>query len=605
MNVGYVRLSRDDDKKNYTSIENQKELILAYAKQNGFKIDRFYEDDGISGYLFNRPAFAEMLDKLETDIDVVIAKDLSRIGRNNGKVLLLLDRFQELEKRLILIDDNYDTYKNDDDIIGIKTWYNERYVKDTSKKIRSVMKLKQKEGNYICNAPFGYYIKNKKFYIRDNEADIVKRIYNMYVSGYGYRNIANAFNDEGVPTPSVLIMQNLMAEGKLNRKQVATKWSDNMVRDILKNDFYIGVFRNYKRERKVIHGTDRRISKSEQLVFKDRHEKIIDENTFNLAQELMVNRKRSNYRGSRYNHEISTFGSVLYCNDCGSKLTPITRQTETYTRKYYICSRYNSDGKKFCSSAHLINENDLLEFTLDLINACKSKLEELIKSYDINDYKKEKEEIQKNILGINKKITEAKEKLKSIIGMKLNDIAKYPDNQSIIEETYAGMQNEVMSCIALHENELKDCQIKLDNSFEERHENISNAYEIIQNIGQNLNRQDVEYIIKKITIDSNGIPYVYFRYDINNYIDFNIIDIINSKEDNIIKSVYKIIKEEKRIYTSAKYLSKKLEELGIKKSKKSVIPYINLAIADGILEKTEDPLKPYNIVINKEKIICD
>ena len=97
--VGYVRLSRDDDKKNYISIENQKALISKYASENNMEVSNYYEDDGVSGYIFDRPSFTDMLDKLEKDeIDVIIAKDLSRIGRNNAKVLLLLDRIGEMDK---------------------------------------------------------------------------------------------------------------------------------------------------------------------------------------------------------------------------------------------------------------------------------------------------------------------------------------------------------------------------------------------------------------------------------------------------------------------------------------------------------------------------
>ena len=136
MNAGYVRLSRDDDKRNYVSIENQKLIINQYASNNGMVIDRWYEDDGVSGYIFDRPGFRQMMADLDKDIDTVYVKDFSRLGRHNAKVLLLLDEFQERGKHLIVIDDNYDSFDSSDDTIGIKTWFNERYVKDTSKKIK-------------------------------------------------------------------------------------------------------------------------------------------------------------------------------------------------------------------------------------------------------------------------------------------------------------------------------------------------------------------------------------------------------------------------------------------------------------------------------------
>ena len=156
MNAGYVRLSRDDDKKNYVSVENQKLIISQYADDHGVKIDRWYEDDGISGYIFDRPGFRQMMADLDKEIDTVYVKDFSRLGRHNAKVLLLLDEFQERGKHLIVIDDNYDSMDSSDDTIGIKTWFNERYVKDTSKKIKRAIGARQKEGTLITRPPFGY-----------------------------------------------------------------------------------------------------------------------------------------------------------------------------------------------------------------------------------------------------------------------------------------------------------------------------------------------------------------------------------------------------------------------------------------------------------------
>lgn len=156
MNAGYVRLSRDDDKRNYVSIENQKLIINQYASNNGMVIDRWYEDDGVSGYIFDRPGFRQMMADLDKDIDTVYVKDFSRLGRHNAKVLLLLDEFQERGKHLIVIDDNYDSFDSSDDTIGIKTWFNERYVKDTSKKIKRAIGARQKEGTLMTKPPFGY-----------------------------------------------------------------------------------------------------------------------------------------------------------------------------------------------------------------------------------------------------------------------------------------------------------------------------------------------------------------------------------------------------------------------------------------------------------------
>ena len=146
---GYCRLSRDEDKENYASIEEQKRIIQDYAISRNWTISDFYIDDNVSGYTFNRPAFSKMMEKVKGGkIDVVIAKDLSRIGRHNGRVLVLIDEFKNIQKNLILVSEmggTYDVLNDRDDTIGITTWFNERYVKDCSKKLETICILNKKQ----------------------------------------------------------------------------------------------------------------------------------------------------------------------------------------------------------------------------------------------------------------------------------------------------------------------------------------------------------------------------------------------------------------------------------------------------------------------------
>ena len=160
--VGYCRLSRDEDKENFISIEEQKRIIKDYAKSRNWNLkdDDFYIDDNISGYTFNRPAFSKMMKKVKIgEIDVVIVKDLSRIGRHNGRVLVLIDEFKNMQKNLIAVSEmggTYDVLNDRDDLIGITTWFNERYVKECSKKTRDHMYSKQKSGRLIMGNYYGY-----------------------------------------------------------------------------------------------------------------------------------------------------------------------------------------------------------------------------------------------------------------------------------------------------------------------------------------------------------------------------------------------------------------------------------------------------------------
>lgn len=296
MVVGYVRLSKDDNKKDYVSIENQKLILSQYANKEGLKIERWYEDDGVSGYTFERPGFLRLLTDLERDVDLILAKDLSRIGRHNARVLLFLEEVKEMGKRIIVTDDTYDSLSEEDDTIGIKTWFNERYVKDTSKKIKRAMKARQIEGTLAVNTPMGYRrnsLNKSIIEIDERAAPYIQRIFNLYIEGYGFRAIAELLYYEGVPTASMLEKERLVSFGKPYHKKVSLHWSPKMVGEIIKNDIYIGNMRYHKNERVTIHGKDSRVSRGNQIIFLEHHPPIIDTETFKTAQNILQKRLKS------------------------------------------------------------------------------------------------------------------------------------------------------------------------------------------------------------------------------------------------------------------------------------------------------------------------
>lgn len=610
MNAGYVRLSRDDDKRNYVSIENQKLIINQYAADHGMVIDRWYEDDGISGYIFDRPGFQQMMADLDKDIDAVYVKDFSRLGRHNAKVLLLLDEFQERGKHLVVIDDNYDSMDSSDDTIGIKTWFNERYVKDTSKKIKRAIGARQKEGTLITRPPFGYRRNEKDKTILEivaKEAEYIKQIYDLYLSGSGYRKIAIYLTEQGAPTPSMIQREREIEEGRLSKRKVASKWSDAMIKEILDNDFYIGTFRLKKRARNTVHGKDKRVPKEEQCIFENHHPAIIDKATFALVQELKEKRNRTNYRGSRgqwLGSEIpNPFGSCLFCKDCGSRLTPIKRQTSSRERKYYICTTYNTKGRRYCSKAHLIEEDDLMKDVLTYIKMCRNALCEVISTYDLKDFEAEKKTIEEKRQELHIAINERKSQLKVLLTQKVKDLAVAAGNEDLINETYDSMQKDLFAQIHGLEMQIKELNETAIETPEVK-DKLKNALEVVDKIiaGGSLDRRDIELLIEKIVVDEYGMPEITLKYGLSNLISYSPADEMNRRENTIIAIVMKLIAEDERGYTSAKYLSEHISDLGFKKTKQSILPYIELMKELGILESTDNPLKPYNIVKTKEAI---
>ncbi len=610
MNAGYVRLSKDDDKRSYISIENQKLIISQYAASQNLVVDRWYEDDGVSGYKFDRPGFNRLMDDLEKDIDLVFVKDFSRLGRHNAKVLLLLDEFKERRKRLIVIDDNYDSCSPDDDVIGIKTWYNEKYVKDTSKKIRRVLGARQKEGTLLTHVPFGYKRneKNKEIIeIVPNEAEQIKQIYELYMQGLGYRKIAAYLTEHFIPTPSAARHERELSEGRISKRRVVLEWSDSMVKSILDNDFYIGTYRLHKRARAAVHGKDKRVPKKEQYIFENHHEPVIDKMTFELVQDMKTKRVKTNYRGSHRpwmgTKTANPFGTCLFCKDCGSRLTPIVRKTSGRERKYYICSTYNTKGKRYCRKAHLIEENDLMKDMINYIRLCRDSLCEMIAAYDLKDFGIEKKSAEEERAAVREMIEGQKRQLRSLFAQKIKDLAFHGGNQELIAEGYDSLQNDILARIHSLEQQLQELSESVSETANVK-KKLTTALEVIDEIIKNgtLNRKDIEILIEKIEVDESGLPEIGLKYGITAFIQYSPAEALNRSENEIILKVMKLIYEDNRGFISARYLSAKLTEAGYLKSKKAVLPYIRLMIEKGLAEPAEDPLRPYLIIKTKEEI---
>lgn len=482
MIVGYVRLSRDDNKRNYSSIENQRLLIEKYAKENQMQIEQWYEDDGFSGYSFQRPAFQEMWKNLENNIDVIIAKDLSRIGRHNAKVLLFLETVREMKKRLILIDDNYDTQKTEDDMIGIKTWYNEQYVKDSSKKIKSIIRTKQKQGSFLVSVPYGYEKIGKQEIKIDREtADYVCLIFNCYLNGMGFRAISYYLNEKKIPTASMMQRERAQANGILYKRKVTTQWSPAMIGTILKNDFYIGVLRQHKKERIVLNGKEIKINPKEQFIFKNNHCAIIEEQKFYKVQEILKERIEQSYRGQICHNNL--FRGLLYCADCGAFMTAINRKNK---EKYYICGNYNKNGKKFCSYSHIIYEKEVIKaiqtYFLHYLNTIKPKMKHFYLENKKYSYFLKKHNIENSL-------KELKEELKMIL------IKELKEKSDIAKKTYEEMKKEKIEKISFLESQMQDLEKKNQIVFDDVFQDIINGI---------LNRQNVELLIEKITVEKDG-----------------------------------------------------------------------------------------------------
>lgn len=538
MIIAYTRLSRDDEKSKYVSIENQKMIINKYAKEHNLIIDKIYEDDGYSGYTMDRPDFDEIKHLVDDGmVDILIAKDLSRIGRHNGNVVNFLERLTTHGTRVILIDDNYDSAVDDDDLIGIKAWYNERYVKDGSKKIRNALKIMQENAALIGKVPYGYvkdqYVKTK-YHIDHDAAIYVQQIFNMYADGYGYKKIAKILNNNNIPTPSMIEHQRRLSKGLNSKIKVATGWDGNMVKTIITNDFYIGTLRTRKTVRTTINGTQKRTSKEEQFIFEDAHEPIIDKDLFYLVQDL--NAKRSStasYKGQRkYNNP---YAGLLFCGDCGRALTISHYNKDEIIS--YACRSYRDKGITYCS-AHSINKKELNLIIKDYLTLCRGALNDIIESLDsiLTAEIKRVTGHENRVKVLKTNIENAKNELKYIMESKIRDIAANPSMASIISETYDKMQQDKMIAIETMQNQITEYE-NIDKNKSEIKRNFKSALEVFDNIlrSDNFTSRQLNTIIDKIVVYDDNVIDVQLKGDLG--LIFKDEKVIRMSKDDRIKRV--------------------------------------------------------------------
>lgn len=448
--VAYCRLSRDEDRENYSSIEEQKRILTEYAKSRNWLLtdEDFYIDDNVSGYTFEREQFSLMMSKVRKgDIDVVLAKDLSRIGRNNGKVLVLIDEFKTMQRNLILVCEMggvYDVLNDRDDTIGITTWYNERYVKDCSKKTRDHMLSKQKDGRLIMGNYYGYYkyFENDipKLEVIEELQPVIQLIFKLYIEkGYGFFRISQILNEEyHYPTPSAYYQSQKLEQGKVYKHKVQEKWTKDMVANIIGNEIYTGKLITHKKKTLTIRGKAVKLPKEQHFEFENHHEAIISKEIFDLAQEIRKNKNiKNSSSGTRMRNYL--FSGMCECGECGSGVSGIMIRRKV-KEKGYECSKYREYGAKGCC-CHEIKEKDMLIQLKEFLKITKEVYLDDIEKVKIN-IKTNKNVIDKSKLKNELRI--ANEEYKVLLAQKIKDIAVATDTtqREMIENTYSQLEKE-------------------------------------------------------------------------------------------------------------------------------------------------------------------
>ncbi len=353
----YCRLSQEDANEGESnSIQNQKAILLQYAKEHRFPNPTFFVDDGYSGTNYDRPGFQAMLSEIEAGkVAVCCTKDLSRLGRNSSLTGLYINfTFPKYGVRYIAINDHFDTIdpnSTDNDVAGIKNWFNEFFAKDTSRKIRAVNKAKGERGVPLTtNVPFGYLKdpNDKTRWIVDEvAAQVVKRIFRLCMEGRGPMQIAKVLQEEKALNPTAYKRR---AGIKTPSPETADPyhWNTNTIVHILERREYTGCTVNFKTYTNSIWDKKQRDTPFEkQAVFYNTHPAIIEQEVFDKVQEIRQQRHRRTRTG-----KSSLFSGMVYCADCGAKMRYCTTSYFEKRQDHFVCANYRSNTGS--CSAHFI-----------------------------------------------------------------------------------------------------------------------------------------------------------------------------------------------------------------------------------------------------------
>ena len=349
-------------------------MLEKYCEKQGWEVVAVYQDDGFTGLNMERPDLQRMLRAIERrQINLVITKDLSRLGRNYLQTgHLIEDFFPRNGVRYIAMNDGIDTLRDNNDIAPFKNILNEMYSKDISKKVHSSYLLKAQKGQFTgCLAPFGYRKdpEDKNHLLIDEEtAPIVRLIFGYALNGHGPNYIRRRLEEEKIPCPTWWNRERGLRNTRTKWEKKDPEngrymWDFSVIKDLLMNPVYTGAIASQKKDYRFKIGTIGEKKPEDWIVVEGQHEPLIDRMSFDIVQNKLKSRQRPGQTD-----EISLFAGLLKCGECGKSLT-VRYTNAKHPQRIYSCKTYNAFGKNHCTQ-HRIDYDTLYSHVLRKIREC-------------------------------------------------------------------------------------------------------------------------------------------------------------------------------------------------------------------------------------------
>ncbi|MCT4593689.1 MAG: recombinase family protein [Anaeromicrobium sp.] len=489
----YARVSSDKEGQK-DSIDYQKKFFDNYVREKGWEIYKYYEDTK-TGTVENRKNYQLMLsDAQEGKFDIILAKELSRLARNQGLAMELKKLLENNSIHLITMDGAIDTLKGNTTMFGLYAWVYEQEVQRTSQRIKMTLKTRAKNGKHNGSAPYGYKKEDGKLIVSDDEtADIVRRIFRGYLSGKGFDAIARGLYNDGIRTPSEVL-------GKSNASPL---WHGSTVRKILENPHYTGCL-DQNREETISAVNKNRIDNplDKHSIVANTHEPIISKEDFETVKSLIASRRRKTEDGdkcSRPHQNVNLFTGLIYCDDCGKGYH------FKKNRRGYICGQYDKHGSKACSAKLVIED--------ELIDIIRKDLKKLSKSLNNKDLLRTlNERISNNKIGIKKELKVLDSKIDKIEKFKSKALEKLINEDITREEYKLITQSKEKELDRLKERQI-GIRAELDEEIDEVLLNRLKA-SIEEKIEfKVINREVLNRFVDKIVVADNGKIEIYYKFN--------------------------------------------------------------------------------------------
>ena len=493
MNIAaYCRVSTDKEDQ-LNSLETQKEFFLEYTKRTGDNLIKLYADEGISGTkIKNRKEFQRMLADAEKGLfDMVVVKDISRFARNTVDLLQSVRKLKALGIETQFLTANMTSMGNSEFVLTIFGALAQEESANTSKRIKFGKKMNAEKGR-VPNIVYGYDKTIGDYFnlsINEEEAKVVRQMYKWYTEeGFGGAKIANMLNERGIKTKR------------------GNNWSQNSVCRILTNEIYTGKIINGKEEvADFLTGQRKEKDESEWLVTVRPELRIIDDETFDKAQEIL----RGRHDSFKLTHERQSnkylFSTLIKCKDCGWSFRRTVRQYKnTYVR--WVCSGHNGRGADSCPNAVTVDEEELIqvlqEYFQDVISKKKKVIDHVIREFQrVYKAKDENIEYEKELNAELNKLRKSREKY---MDMYTDDLISREE----LNEKIGGMRKEIdrleneLKMVSYHLTKGEQLEAILNSTFKQM-EDITDVHE--------MTNTQLKRLIQKIEVDKDGNVDIYLR----------------------------------------------------------------------------------------------